>query len=166
MTKILFCFCVILHIILANGFINIFTPKIFETNIFQSNNCNERIIYKNYLIGLRKTRRYIRNSTNINTLSLLVNYTNNFISNFEEEKYNSINLNNTLIGVKTITMGNVNLDVSNIKEIHIETRNDKLVIQLDKNKQNNNILNILEKINNIDTLINTLSFLNHLINLN
>jgi hypothetical protein len=151
----------IIQLIVAGAFI--FHQPLQKVNIKQylhSCSCNERTIYKNYLIGLRKTRRYINNTTNINTLSSIVNFTNNFTQNVNI----SVPINNTDIGIKTITAGNMILDVSNVQYIYIYTKKDKLIVELDKNKNNVNILSILERINSVDALINTISLLSKFIN--
>lgn len=115
--------------------------------------CNERLIYRQYLLGLRKTRRLLPNAQ-----YLIQNYTN--LTNLP------ITLNNTDIGAKNIIMGNIVLDVSNVKEIHITTSNDKLIVELDKQKKNVNILEGLHNLNNIDTIIGTLSLLGKITNMN
>jgi len=117
--------------------------------------CNERAIYKQYLLGLRKTKRLLQNTTNANNLNSLT-HAFNFV--------NATNIiNNTEIGAKNIIMGNIVLDVSNIKEIHITTTNDKIIVELDKNRKN---VNIIDSLNNIDTLIGTLSLLGKITNMN
>lgn len=149
----------IIQLIVSGAFI--FHQPLQNVNVKQYlHSCNERTIYKNYLIGLRKTRRYINNTTNINTLSSIVNFTNNFTQNVNI----SVPINNTDIGIKTITAGNMILDVSNVQYIYIYTKKDKLIVELDKNKNNVNIISILERINSVDALINTLSLLSKFIN--
>lgn len=116
-------------------------------------NCGERTIYRNYLLGLRKTRKLLNNTSNVNTLSSIVNFTSEFIGNHT-------NQNDTI--AKNIIMGNVILDVSNVKEIHIHTEKDVLIIELDKRKQDLPISNI----NNIDTLLTSISLIGKILNIN
>lgn len=95
----------------------------------------ERAIYKNYLIGLRQTRK-IQNFMNNTSLK-------------PRDMY--------LVGVKKIHMSNVVLDVSGIKEIHIKTKKDKIIIELD----NRPILPVITK---IDSLVESLSLLSKVLN--
>lgn len=163
MYKIFLIILHILYIIFSEGFIIKPLPQIPIKQYLQKCNCNERTIYKNYLIGLRKTRRYIHNTTNIDSLVSILNFTNDFVDNYSIIN-NSTLINNTNIGIKTITAGNMVLDVSNVKTIYISTKNDKIIIELDK-QNDNNIINVLERINNIDALINTLSLFSKLLNI-
>ena len=121
-------------------------------------NCNERAIYKNYLLSLRKIRKTVKTSTsNADGLVALLNFTNNLISNNTIVLNNTqIELNNEDIGVKKIVMANMHIDVSNVKYIQISTKKDTIIVELDKKNKLNNILN---DISNIDALINTLSLL-------
>ena len=167
-------FITFIHFLVSYGFIMPYMPlkKISKQNSHVS--CSgDRVIYKNYLIGLRKTRRYISNTTNINKLISILNFTNEFVLNNTNINDTqpiipsmplSTEFNNTEVGLKTITAGNMILDVSNVEYIHISTKKDKIVIELDKNKNSHNFLNILDRINNIDTMINTLSLLTKLMN--
>lgn len=124
--------------------------------------CNERVIYARYLIGLRKTRRILTNATNVNAIVGIMNFTNEFVSNYSTVlPINSTSFNNSEAGVKNIIMGNIVLDVTNVKQIHISTKKDKIIIELDK-KQNN----IFAIINNIDTYISTLALLGKIMNIN
>ena len=155
----------IIYIIVSASFIIHPLPKIPIKQYLQPRGCSERTIYKNYLLGLRKTRRYFHNTSKIDKLISILNFTNDFIGNYTQ---NNTEINNTEIGIKTITAGNMVLDVSNVEYIYISTKKDKIIIELDKNKNKNNIINIiniLEKINSIDSLINTLSFITKIINI-
>ena len=137
--------------------------------------CNERTIYSKYLIGLRKTRRLFKNTTNINTI---INFTNDFVGNYTNSisLQNSlpsvqsvptipseININNTESTVKSITMGNIVLDVSTVQHIYISTKKDKIILELDKREKN--ILGVLQNINNIDSLISTILLLGKILNI-
>jgi nitrate reductase NapAB chaperone NapD len=122
--------------------------------------CSERTIYRNYLIGLRKTRKMLNNSTsieNINNLVSILNFTSKFVSNYTI-------INNTQVGAKNIVMANIILDVSNVREIHIKTNKDVLIVELDKTKQGA-LPQLLTNVNNIDSILNTLSLLAKLLNI-
>ena len=140
-------------------------PKCNHCNI-----CNERFIYGRYILGLRKTRRLFKNNTNINNI---INFTNEFIANYtisnSEQSitnlsvFKDVNINNTEIGIKTITMNNLILDVSNVEQIHISTKKDKLIINLDKKEKN--ILSVLHNINNIESVVNSILLLGKILNI-
>lgn len=161
----------VVNIFYTQAFINIGN---FGNNIIkplnQYTNHNERKIYKSYLIGLRRTRRYIQNTTNIESLKHILEHTNFLIHNYTNTQNNTKDTNdytidNTNTIAKNIVMGNIVLDVSNVKNIHISTNKETIKIELDKTppKQNDNIdfVKFLEKINNVETMLNTLSLLNH-----
>jgi hypothetical protein len=135
--------CIITNI--SNSFIQL--QGLSDTYI-----CSERTLYKNYLIGLRKTKKLLANNTN-NLVSIL---------NFTSE--NTI-LNNTQIGAKNLIMGNVIIDVTNVKEIHIKTNKEAIIIELDKNKHDN-LPALITNVNNLDSIISTLSLLSKILNLN
>jgi len=172
--KMLFrIFLILLHIFLGNSFISILNPfKQQLSNIKCQQlpyicNCNERVIYSRYLIGLRKTRRFLNNATNVNALGSIVNFTQEFVSNYSSVTTIPMNatnniaiFNNTESGVKNIIMGNMVLDVSNVQQIHISTKKDKIIIELDKKQTD-----VFAVINNLDTYINTLSLLGKIINI-
>jgi len=63
-----------------------------------------------------------------------------------------------------IIISNIHIDVSNVKYVHISTKNDTLIVELDKKNKLND--NILSDISNIDTLINILSMLVKVVNIN
>ena len=161
-------YCLKLAILLANiisislCFLNF--PRQYQLPIVKANcnNCGERTIYRNYLLGLRKTRKLLEQTANVttssntNTLASIVDFTSEFVNNY------TVTTNQTV--AKHIIMGNVILDVSNIKEIHITTNKDVLMIELDKRETvpNNPIVNI----NNVDALINSLSLVAKILNMN
>ncbi len=129
---------------------------IYLSSAFSTNNIGcERTIYKNYLLGLRKTRKLLSNTNN--TLQI------NFISDYTQPSSQQY-INNTENTVKTIIMGNVIVDVSTVKYIHIKTSNDSITLELDKSEIKEN--NIISNINNVDTLVNTLSLLAKILNVN
>ena len=131
--------------------------------------CNERTLYSKYLIGLRKTRRLLKNTTNINTI---INFTNDFVTNYTYQKSlqntvpsvtSELNINNTETAVKSITMGNIVLDVSTVRHIYICTKKEKIILELDKRESN--LLGVLQNINNIDSLVSTILLLGKILNI-
>ena len=130
--------------------------------VMSGSNYSDRKLYTSYLLGLRKTRRVISNNSNVNMLKSIVNFTNDFAMNYtsiQEYQY----INNTKTGVKNIAMSNMVIDVSNIKEIHISTKNDKLIIELDKNKESR-LIPLLNNANSVETIINVISLFGKMMN--
>jgi len=156
--------------------------------------CNEKFIYMKYLIGIRnfkKIYRVIKDNSNIdiqNIINILniLNYINNtnivnitdnnpiFINN---ELFNNTSLiiNNTNYDndkiAKNLILSNIYIDVSKVKYIQISTRNDTLIVELDKNngdlvQGSNNINNYIYDIGKIDTLISSISLLMKFLNIN
>ena len=74
-----------------------------------------------------------------------------------------ININNT---AKNLILSNIYVDVSTIKYIQISTRNDTLVVELDKNNANMNTQNMMYDIGKIDNLLSSISLLMKLVNIN
>lgn len=140
------------------GYIN--NIKLSKVNKLNEN-CNDKILYTNYRIGLRKLRKTVKN-TNIDTLISIINFTNTFASNITWT-VNNTEFNNEDIGVQKLIMSNIHIDVSNVKYIHISTKNDTIIVELDKKNKMNSIIN---EINNLDAIINTLNFLMKIININ
>jgi hypothetical protein len=152
--------------------------------------CNEKYIYMNYLLGLRnfkKVYRIIKDTSNIdmqNIINILsnINITQiaNITGNDNYNKSNSIFINNTNDDitnndnklVKNIILSNIYIDVSNIKYIQISTRNDTLLVELDKNNvdasaaTSNNMNNIMYDITKIETLVSSISLLMKVLNIN
>lgn len=159
--RIIFLF-LLANIIISNCFISTTIQsnfkKLTKSNL-QIKECGERLIYKNYLIGLRKTKRYLNASATADTIVSIFNITNNFMPN-----NNVVNINNTDMVVKNIIVGNIILNVSNVKYIHISTSKEKIILELDKVKQTDT--NILEQINNIDSILSTISILGKIMNIN
>jgi len=56
---------------------------------------------------------------------------------------------------KKLILSNIHIDVSNVKHIQISTKNDTLIIDLDKN---NDVLK--SELNKIDTFLNVASYIN------
>lgn len=154
-----------IQILYSIGFITLI--PLHKNNIPKCNSanqqciCNEHVLYRKYLIGLRKTRKILQNNTNVNTMISILNFTNEYV------KANNISVfNNTEVGAKNIIMGNIVLDVSNVKEIHIITKKDKIIVELDKKKDIIPITNVLSGINNIDSIITTIALIGKIMNVN
>ncbi len=155
---------------------------------------NEIYIYMKYLIGIRnfkKIYRVVKDNSNIDIQNMInvlnvLNYINNTnIANIKENNpifinnevllntsliINNTNYNNDKIA-KHLILSNIYIDVSKIKYIQISTRNDTLIVELDKNnadlaQEPNNINNILLDIGKIDTLISSISLLMKFLNIN
>ncbi len=155
---------------------------------------NEKYIYMKYLIGIRnfkKIYRVVKDNSNIDIQNMInvlnvLNYINNTnIANIKENNpifinnevllntsliINNTNYNNDKIA-KHLILSNIYIDVSKIKYIQISTRNDTLIVELDKNNADlaqelNNINNILLDIGKIDTLISSISLLMKFLNIN
>ncbi len=155
---------------------------------------NEKYIYMKYLIGIRnfkKIYRVVKDNSNIDIQNMInvlnvLNYINNTnIANIKENNpifinnevllntsliINNTNYNNDKIA-KHLILSNIYIDVSKIKYIQISTRNDTLIVELDKNnadlaQEPNNINNILLDIGKIDTLISSISLLMKFLNIN
>jgi hypothetical protein len=150
--------------------------------------CNEKFIYMKYLIGIRnfkKVYRIIKDNSNIDIQNIIniLNYINNtqitnnnynnssiFINNSMFNNNTDININNEKIA-KTLILSNIYIDVSNIKYIQISTKNDTLIVELDKNNAEkiaspNNIHNIMYDVTKIETLISSISLLMKVLNIN
>jgi hypothetical protein len=81
-----------------------------------------------------------------------------------------VNINNEKIA-KNLILSNIYIDVSNIKYIQISTKNDTLIVELDKNNaetiaSSNNIHNIMFDITKIETLISSISLIMKVLNIN
>jgi len=105
--------------------------------------CNEKYIYKSYLVSLRKVKKTIKNGSNTDIIKLF-NIIMDNINNVKKEDVmipeqvfitgnNSCIDNNELIA-KTLLLANIKVDISNVRYIKISTQNDTLVVELDKNK--------------------------------
>lgn len=163
-------------------------------NNYENLICNEKYIYMKYLIGIRnfkKVYRIVKDNSNIdiqNIINILniLNYINNTnIANITENNPIFINnevFNNTSIIInntnnnndkiaKTLILSNIHIDVSKIKYIQISTRNDTLIVELDKNnadlaQEPNNINNYIYDIGKIDALLSSISLLMKFLNIN
>jgi hypothetical protein len=71
--------------------------------------------------------------------------------------------------VKNLILSNIYIDVSNVKYIQISTRNDTLLVELDKNnvetsaKTSNNIMYDITK---IEALVSSISLIMKVLNIN
>ena len=144
-------------------------------------NENEKYLYGNYLVTLRKFKR------TINYSKLFNNITNTIVDSLDTPNVPSVpsdtsdkgdiylNVkNNTVINndqfiAKNIILANIKIDVSNVKYIQISTKNDTITIELDKNNENvKNIDNsgfINYDLGKIDSLISAISILMNLLNI-
>jgi hypothetical protein len=171
------------------GKINRQTPKLRNNNNIIV--CNEKYIYMKYLIGIRNFKKvyrilkdnpYVDIQNIINILNIL-NYINNtHLSNMTSNMTNNMINNNVLIInntsvnnekiAKNLILSNIYIDVSSVKYIQISTKNDTLIVELDKNNadisstSSNNIHNIMYDISKIETLINSISLLLKFLNIN
>jgi len=156
--------------------------------------CNEKFIYMKYLIGIRNFKKFYRvikdNSyidiQNIINILNILNYINNTnIANITDNNpilinnelfnnssliINNTNYNNDIIA-KYLILSNIYIDVSKVKYIQISTRNDTLIVELDKNNADltqgtNNINNYIYDIGKIDALISSISLLMKFLNIN
>ena len=156
--QILFIFIIILNVIISNGFFKmpmIKSDKQHQT-ILNKYKKKEKDLYSTYLIALRKQQRKIFRKT-----------LNNITTKENTATFTSIN--NTQKCAENIIMGNIILDVSDVKYIHISTEKDNIKIKLDNNDKNtttyptNLIYNGLQ---NIDIIFTTVGLVGKIININ
>ena len=122
-------------------------------------NDNEKYLYANYLVSLRKFRNAQK--------SLNYNIFTNIASNNISGSYNVDNktvLNNEKIA-KTLVLANIKIDVSNVKYIQISTKNDTILIELDKNNQEPDKSFVNYDLGKIDVLISAISILMNVLNI-
>jgi nitrate reductase NapAB chaperone NapD len=60
-------------------------------------------------------------------------------------------------------MGNIILDVSNVQYIHISTKNDKIIVELDKHQEN--VFSVLQKVSSIDSIVNAILLFGKILNI-
>jgi hypothetical protein len=122
-----------------------------------------------YLIGIRNFKRLYRIVKDnhladiqnaINILNVL-NYLNNTQATQMMTDDNPRYINNTDKIAKTLILSNIYIDVSTVKYIQISTKNDTLIVELDKNNAN-----ALYDIGKIDNFLSSISLLMKLININ
>jgi hypothetical protein len=132
---------------------------------------NQKFIYKNYLLSVRKVKKSMRHSNSVVDIngiidSVLNNINTNSTKNNEAVIYikkNETLIDNSELVAKNLVLSNIHIDVSNIKQIHISTKNDTLIVNLDKNNiQNNDIVRY--ELGKIDTLLNVASIITSLMN--
>jgi hypothetical protein len=153
--------------------------------------CNEKYIYMKYLIGIRnfkKVYRIIKDNSNIdiqniiniiniinNTQTVNITDKNSILINSSLFNNNSLLINNTNINndkiAKNLILSNIYIDVSNVKYIQISTKNDTLIVELDKNNvdtvtASNNIHNLMYDIGKIETLVSSISLIMKVLNIN
>jgi len=139
--------------------------------------CNEKFIYMKYLVGIRnfkKVYRIIKDNSNIDTQNILNNINITQLANIADNNYNnSMFINNTHNNinnktVKNLILSNIYIDVSNVKYIQISTRNDTLIVELDKNNANIEAPanNLMDDITKIETLVSSISLLMKILNIN
>jgi hypothetical protein len=193
-TKLNFVGCMILMITFINAIINIngyILPNVYNKGggnnykrqslkLRNSNNnlfCNEKFIYMKYLVGIRnfkKVYRIIKDNSNIDTQNILNNINITQLANIADNNYNnSMFINNTHNNinnktVKNLILSNIYIDVSNVKYIQISTRNDTLIVELDKNNANIEAPanNLMDDITKIETLVSSISLLMKILNIN
>ncbi len=132
------------------------------------------------IINILNVLNYLNNTQLSNMTSgdmTSSNYYNNSIYiNNSLFHNNSLVINNTGINddkiAKNLILSNIYIDVSTVKYIQISTRNDTLVVELDKNNADissascNNIHNIMYDIGKIETLVSSISLLLKVLNIN
>ena len=174
--RILICLLVVVAS-LADGFL--FHHKINKYPAIQlrnSNNnlilCNEKYMYLKYLIGIRNFKRVyrifkdnhfadIQNAINIlNVLNYLNNTQRTHMTIMRDN--NAMQINNTDKIAKTLILSNIyiDVDVSTVKYIQISTKNDTLIVVLDKNNAN-----AMYDIGKIDNFLSSISLLMKLANI-
>ena len=163
------------------------SPSTRKKNIVKKGNAyhrkfaneNEKYLYGNYLVTLRKFKRTINYNKIFNNMTEQSNEavavaTKDMrdIKGIADDIYFNIN-NNTIINndqyiAKSISLANIKIDVSTVKYIQISTKNDTITIELDKN--NDNLKNteggfINYDLGKIDSLISAISILMNLMNI-
>jgi hypothetical protein len=167
-----FLICLLVVVSFADGFLFNKINKNPSLQLRNSNNnlilCNEKFVYMKYLIGIRNLKRVYRIFKDnhfadiqnaINILNIL-NYLNNTQVMNDNNSVNPMYINNTDKIAKTLILSNIYIDVSAVKYIQISTKNDTLIVELDKNN------NVLYDIGKIDNFLSSISLLMKLVNIN
>ncbi len=137
-------------------------------------NENEKYLYANYLVSLRKIKkaqRAFNNLVNDSSSSSIGGIGNNEGNGNNESKEmllnieNSTVLNNNEKIARNLILANIRIDVSNVKYIQISTKNDTIVVELDKNNENSEKSFINYDLGKIDSLISAISILMNLLNI-
>jgi len=135
--------------------------------------CNEKYIYKSYLINLRKIKKTIKKSSNtdlINIIANMMNSSNMIVENFEKQEKvivkKDLIIDNKDLKAKNILLENIHIDVSNVKYVKISTVNDTLTIELDKKEIicNNSTL-IKYDLKKLEAFISAISILMNVFNI-
>ena len=145
-------------------------------------NENEKYLYGNYLVTLRKFKRTINYNKIFNNMTeqtkeavdvagVESKYKKD-IKGVADDIYFNIK-NNTIINndqyiAKSISLANIKIDVSTVKYIQISTKNDTITIELDKNNDNSKNTDsgfINYDLGKIDSLISAISILMNLLNI-
>ena len=141
-------------------------------------NENEKYLYGNYLVTLRKFKRTINYNKIFNNMTEQTKESvgavgdSRDIKGIADDIYFNIN-NNTIINndqyiAKSISLANIKIDVSTVKYIQISTKNDTITIELDKNNDNSKNTDsgfINYDLGKIDSLISAISILMNLLNI-
>jgi hypothetical protein len=145
-------------------------------------NENEKYLYGNYLVTLRKFKRTINYNKIFNNMTEQSNEAaavagveskyKKDIKGVADDIYFNIK-NNTIINndqyiAKSISLANIKIDVSTVKYIQISTKNDTITIELDKNNDNSKNTDsgfINYDLGKIDSLISAISILMNLLNI-
>lgn len=136
-------------------------------------NENEKYLYANYLVSLRKIKKAQRAFNNLvnDSSSSIGGIGNNEGNGNNESKEmllnieNSTVLNNNEKIARNLILANIRIDVSNVKYIQISTKNDTIVVELDKNNENSEKSFINYDLGKIDSLISAISILMNLLNI-
>ena len=145
-------------------------------------NENEKYLYGNYLVTLRKFKRTINYNKIFNNMTEQTKEAvgvagaasgdTRDIKGIADDIYFNIK-NNTVINndqyiAKSISLANIKIDVSTVKYIQISTKNDTITIELDKNNDNSKNTDsgfINYDLGKIDSLISAISILMNLLNI-
>jgi len=150
-------------------------------------NENEKYLYGNYLVTLRKFKRTINYNKIFNNMTEQTKESvgdggvagvagaggdSRDIKGIADDIYFNIK-NNTIINndqyiAKSISLANIKIDVSTVKYIQISTKNDTITIELDKNNDNSKNTDsgfINYDLGKIDSLISAISILMNLLNI-
>lgn len=130
---------------------------------------NQKFIYKNYLLSIRKVKKTLKRSNSAIDINNIIDNVGNIINSSYISSVNNKDVlilkhNNTIIDngeliAKKLILSNIHIDVSNVKHIQISTKNDTLIIDLDKN---NDVLK--SELNKIDAFLSVASILTSLMN--
>ena len=125
----------------------------FGMNLRNNNLPIDRKLYAKYLIDTRRSQKLIKTQS-----ETLVRFLNRTIETVEKTK---LELDTEESKIKNIIIGDsIYLDIEGIKEIKIIAKEDKLTIELDKEKKSNKILKDVEQLSrNIKELDYLLSLL-------